>query len=139
MSQETFKKIGDSAEQMYGPRAILICGFTPFEQETVMSALDNIELADVPVIVATVADAETRLGEMLTRPDQTGLGADSDTARAVVMSGITANELDNIISVYRSTGLPRPLWATLTPVSENWTLATLLEELKKERSAMESK
>jgi hypothetical protein len=139
MSQETFKKIGDSAEQMYGPRAILICGFTPFEQETVMSALDNIELADVPVIVATVADAETRLGEMLTRPDQTGLGADSDTARAVVMSGITANELDNIISVYRSTGLPRPLWATLTPVSENWTLATLLEELKKERNAMESK
>ncbi|HPY34214.1 MAG TPA: DUF3783 domain-containing protein [Smithellaceae bacterium] len=139
MSQETFKKIGDSAEQMYGPRAILICGFTPFEQETVMSALDNIELADVPVIVATVADAETRLGEMLTRPDQTGLGADSDTARAVVMSGITANELDNIISVYRSTGLPRPLWATLTPVSENWTLATLLEELKKERSAMASK
>ena len=139
MSQETFKKIGDSAEQMYGPRAILICGFTPFEQETVMSALDNIELADVPVIVATVADAETRLGEMLSKPDQTGLGADSDTARAVVMSGITANELDNIISVYRSTGLPRPLWATLTPVSENWTLATLLEELKKERSAMASK
>ena len=139
MSQETFKKIGDSAEQMYGPRAILICGFTPFEQETVMSALDNIELADVPVIVATVADAETRLGEMLTRPDQTGLGADSDTARAIVMSGITANELDNIISAYRSTGLPRPLWATLTPVSENWTLATLLEELKKERSAMASK
>jgi hypothetical protein len=139
MSQETFKKIGDSAKQMYGPRAILICGFTPFEQETVMNALDSIELADVPVIVATVADAETRLGEMLTRPDQTGLGADSDTARAVVMSGITANELDNIISVYRSTGLPRPLWATLTPVSENWTLATLLEELKKERNAMESK
>ena len=139
MSQETFKKIGDSAEQMYGPRAILICGFTPFEQETVMSALDNIELADVPVIVATVADAETRLGEMLSKPDQTGLGADSDTARAIVMSGITANELDNIISAYRSTGLPRPLWATLTPVSENWTLATLLEELKKERSAMASK
>lgn len=139
MSQETFKKIGDSAKQMYGSRAILICGFTPFEQETVMNALDSIELADVPVIVATVADAETRLGEMLSKPDQTGLGADSDTARAIVMSGITANELDNIISVYRSTGLPRPLWATLTPVSENWTLATLLEELKKERNAMESK
>jgi len=31
--------------------------------------------------------------------------------------------------------LPRQLWATVTPVSEGWTLAQLLEELQKEGKA----
>jgi hypothetical protein len=137
MSQGTFKEIGESAKPLYGPRALLVCGFTPFEQETVMNLLDSIELANVPVIIAVTDDAETRLGEMLTRPDQTGLAAESDMARAIVMSGITADELHRIMSAYRSSGLPRPLWATLTPVSENWALAALLEEFNKERLAME--
>ncbi|HPD56705.1 MAG TPA: DUF3783 domain-containing protein [Smithellaceae bacterium] len=137
MSQGTFKEIGDSAKPMYGPRAVLVCGFTPFEQETVMNLLDNIALADVPVIIAATADAEIRLGDLLARPDQEGLGAESDMARAIVMSGVTADELHRIMSAYRSSGLPRPLWATLTPVSENWALAALLEELNKERIAME--
>jgi hypothetical protein len=137
MTEGTFKKIGNSAEPMYGPRAVLVCGFTPLEQETVMNLLDNIELADVAVIIATTADTEARLGDLLARPDQEGLGSDSDAARAVIMSGITEGELHQIISSYRSTGLPRPLWATLTPFSENWTLAALLAELQKERKAME--
>ncbi|MBN1473928.1 MAG: DUF3783 domain-containing protein [Syntrophaceae bacterium] len=137
MSQGTFKEIGNSAEPMYGPRAMLVCGFTAFEQETVMTLIDNVDLTDVPVIIATTADAEKRLGDLLTRADQTGLGAQSDMARAIVMSGITPDELNRIILAYRSSGLPRPLWATLTPVSENWDLAALLEELNKERLAME--
>jgi len=137
MSQGTFKEIGKSAEKMYGPRAVLVCGFTPFEQETVMNLLDNIDLADVPVIIAATTDTTTRLGDLLIRQDQEGLGAESDMPRAIVMSGITTDELHRIMSAYRSSGLPRPLWATLTPVSENWDLAALLEELNKERIAME--
>ena len=139
MSEGTFKKIGESAEPMYGPRAILICGFTPLEQETAMNLLDSIRVTDVPVIFATTEDTEKRLCELLTRVDQSGRNADSDISRAVVMSGITEGELRQILSSYRRTGLPRPLWASLTPFSENWTLAALLDELEKERIAMEKK
>ncbi|MEX1355731.1 MAG: DUF3783 domain-containing protein, partial [Desulfobacterales bacterium] len=35
--------------------------------------------------------------------------------------------------------LPRQLWATVTPVSENWTLAALLTELAEEDRAMQQK
>lgn len=139
MSEGTFRKIGESAEPMYGPRAILVCGFTPSEQKTVMKLLDTIQLADVPVIFATTADTETCLRELLTLPNQSGRNMDCNIARAVVMSGISEIELQQILSKYKGAGLPRPLWATLTPFSENWALSALLEELKKERIAMEQK
>jgi hypothetical protein len=139
MSKGTFRKIGESAEPMYGPRAILVCGFTPSEQKTVMKLLDTIQITDIPVIFATAADTDICLGELLTLPNQSGRNTDCDIARAVVMSGITERELQQILSNYKGTGLPPPLWATLTPFSENWALSTLLEELKKERIAMENR
>ena len=139
MSEGTFKKVGESAEPIYGPRAILVCGFTPSEQKTVLKLLDTIQLTDVPVIFATAADTEICLGELLTLPNQSGRNTDSDIARAVVMSGITERELQQILSNYKGARLPRPLWATLTPFSENWALSTLLEELKKERIEMEKR
>jgi hypothetical protein len=139
MSKGTFRKIGESPELMYGPRAILVCGFAPSEQKAVMKLLDTIQITDVPVIFATAADTDICLGELLTLPNQSGRNTDCDIARAVVMSGITERELQQILSNYKGAGLPRPLWATLTPFSENWALSTLLEELKKERIAMENR
>ena len=56
MSKGTFTKIGESTEPMYGPRAILACGFTQLEQEKLMKALDIIQLTDLPVTFATAAD-----------------------------------------------------------------------------------
>lgn len=139
MSEGTFKKVGESAEPMYGPRAILVCGFNSKEQETVMKLFDAIQLADTPVVFATAADTEMRLCDLLIRPDQSGRDEGSGIARAVVMSGITERELHQILSSYKGAGLPRPLWASLTPVSENWALSALLEELKAERMAMEKR
>ena len=83
------------------------------------------------------ADTEKSLCELFTWPNQSGLNTDSDIERAVVLSGMTERELQQILGNYRGAGLPRPLWATLTPFSENWPLSNLLDELKKERSAME--
>ncbi len=139
MSEGTFKKVGESTEPMYGPRAILVCGFTPSEQKTVIKFFDTIHLTDIPIIFATDADTEICLGELLTLPNQSGRNTDCDIARAVVLSGITERELQKILSNYKGSGLPRPLWATLTPFSENWALSSLLEELKKERIAMEER
>jgi hypothetical protein len=139
MSEGTFKKVGESTEPMYGPRAMLICGFTPSEQKTMIKLLDTIQLKDVPVIFATDADTEICLCELLTLPNKTGRNTNCDIERAVVLSGITERELQQILSSYKGSGLPRPFWATLTPFSENWALSTLMEELKKERIAMEKR
>jgi len=139
MSEGTFRKVGESEKPMYGPRAILVCGFAPSEQKTLTTVLDAIQLKDIPVIFATDADTETCLCELLTLPDQTGRDMDCDIERAVVLSGVTEKELQLIINNYRGLGLPSPLWATLTPFSENWALSALLEELNNERIAMEKR
>ena len=131
MSKGTFKKIGESTEPMYGPRAIMVCGFSPSEQKIMMKLLDTIQLTDIPVIFATDSDTGICLGELLILPNQSGRDTDCDIERAVIMSGITEKELQQILSNYKDVGLPRPLWATLTPFSESWTLSSLLEELKK--------
>jgi len=122
---------------MYGPRAMLVCGYTPPEQEKLMKTLNTIQLTDPTVTFATEADTGKSLGELLTRPDQSGRNDNSDIARAVILSGMTEKELQQLLSSYKKSGLPRPLWATLTPFSEKWTLSALLDELKQERLAME--
>ncbi len=137
MTKGTFKKIGESTKPMYGPRAILVCGFTSLEQEKLMKSLDKIQLTDLRVIFVTSDDTQKHLGELLARPDQWGRNEVSENARAVIMSGITEKELQLLLSSYKKTKLPRPLWATLTPFSEKWTLSALLDELKQERLAME--
>jgi len=72
MTKGTFKKLGESTKPMYGPRALLVCGFTPLEQEKVMKLLNNIQFADISVTFATAEDADQHLDELFTRPDQSG-------------------------------------------------------------------
>jgi hypothetical protein len=40
------------------------------------------------------------------------------------------------MAAYRGSELPSQLWATLTPVSENWFVADLLDELAAEAEAI---
>ena len=55
------------------------------------------------------------------------------------MSGFTQEELHLLMSAYRQAGLPRQLWATLTPASESWTVNALLDELVAESEAFKQK
>lgn len=139
MTQGTFQKVGQTDQRLYGPRAMLVCGFIPAEQDTFMALVSNLELADLPVVFAAAEDDGELLGDLLKRSDQSGREAAAGSARAVILSGITEHELHATLAAYRQTGLARPLWATLTPVSEAWTLSALLEELEQERRAMEQK
>ncbi|MBW1819490.1 MAG: DUF3783 domain-containing protein, partial [Deltaproteobacteria bacterium] len=64
-----------------------------------------------------------------------GRDAASTMRRAGIMSGFAQEELHRLLKGYRESGLPAILWATLTPVSENWFLKDLLEELAAEAEA----
>lgn len=139
MSEGTFKKVGKSTETLYGPRAMIVCGFSADDHPRIMDFAASIPLADMSVIFATDADGDCTLSEMIARPDQSCRGTHCSLARAIILAGITESELHRTLSAYRQSGLPRPLWATLTPYSENWALADLLAELAKERCEMENK
>ena len=137
MGEGTFKQIGKSDKTLYGSRAALVCGFTATEQKALMEFMAGIELTDLAVVFATEADGTALLKDLVTRSDQSGGDSDSGLTRAIILSGITETELHRMLSNYRKNELPSPLWATLTPYSENWSLSALLEELQKEHQEMQ--
>lgn len=132
----TFSRIAASAKRLFGPRGLLVCGFT-IEGQSHLDALCTASgIEALPQVYAATEDLETSLADLLQRPDQSGRGLASRMPAAIVMSGISEAELHQLMGVYRQTGLPWPLWATLTPVSQAWSLRQLLTELAAERAAL---
>jgi hypothetical protein len=138
MSHEgEFKKVDKSERKMYGPRKLLVCGYSESEQLGFLSLLEKNGFVDLPVIFVTSGETSRTLKEVLTSDDRSGRGEVSDMKRAVIMSGFTQKELHTLMKGYRVSGMQKQLWATLTPVSENWPVADLLEELAAEAEAID--
>ena len=135
MEEGTFEKVGQSEERMYGPKGIIVCGYAPPEHRFFLMFMEKAGFNDRPVIFARTEDGATSLKKLLSCFTAWGAGESSEMPRALIMSGFNQNEVHRIMSAYRYAGLPRQLWATVTPVSEGWTLAQLLEELQKEDKA----
>jgi hypothetical protein len=136
MAQGTFKKVGKSKKQMYGPQGILVCGYQPGEQSSLLCLLEQNGFKDLPVIFATDDYSAKSLKEVFTFNDRAGFGKQSDMRRAIIMSGFTQKELYKLMGIYRLSEMPSPLWATLTPISESWSISHLLDELAAESEAM---
>ncbi|MBW1705147.1 MAG: DUF3783 domain-containing protein [Deltaproteobacteria bacterium] len=137
MSHEgKFKKVGKSGKKMYGHRKLLVCGYPEREQRELLSLLRENGLSDLPVIFVTSGDLQRTLKEVLDSGDRHDEGEVSGMKRAVIMSGFTQKELHALMTAYRRSELPVQLWATLTPVSENWSVADLLDELAAEAEAI---
>ncbi|MEJ2475328.1 MAG: DUF3783 domain-containing protein, partial [Desulfobacterales bacterium] len=94
--------------------------------------------ARFPFIIEPYSRKKT-LKEVLSAEDRSGMGYSSTLHRAIIMSGFLQSEVHTLMTAFRQAGLPRQLWATVTPVSENWTLAALLTELAQEDRAMQQK
>jgi len=139
MRDGEFQKIQESDETMYGPKGILVCGYPPPEHRFFALFMDKAGLSDRPIIFPTNEDAGKTLSELFSLTTGSGMGEPADLPRAVILSGFTQNELHRIMYAYRQAGLPAQLWATLTPVSENWLLADLLKELLKENEILKEK
>ncbi len=127
------KKVGKSAKKMYGPRKFLVCGYSEQDQQTLLSLLEESGLKSVPVVFATSNDLQRTIKDMLGADDKTGAGEEAEMSRAIVVSGLTQKELHILMTAYRKAKLPAQLWAALTPTSEQWTVAALLEELAAEK------
>lgn len=136
MRNGTFTKVEKSEEKMYGPRQLLVCGYTSEQQPLLLSLLNQIDMADLPVKFITDEDFRRTLKDVLALKEKRGEGKPSTLSRAIIMCGLTHKELHRLMGIYRGSGFPKQLWATLTPISENWTVKDLLEELAKESEAM---
>ena len=127
-----FKKVGKSEKKLHGPRKLIVCGYPDLEQHALLSLLEKNDFNDLPVIFVTNQDSKKAISELLTLDDRSGQDEFSDMRRAIIMSGFTQNELHRLMTAYRNSGLSTQLWATLTPISENWPVEKLLGELAAE-------
>jgi len=139
MSEGGFEKVSPSDKPMYGPRKLLICGFSAEIQPHVVKLMELIKLSEIPRIWVTEEHADSLISEVLALEDNTGWGATSELPRAIIMCGLTQNELHLLMSGSREAGMQPPLWATLTPTSETWTVQDLLKELLAEHRAMQQR
>ena len=139
MSDAGFEKVSQSDKPMYGPRKLLISGFSSATQPKFVRLLELIGLSETPRVWVTEENGNRLISEVLALEDSTGWGVSSELTRAIIMCGLTQNELHLLMSGSRQSGLKPPLWATLTPTSETWTVQDLLKELSAEHQAMQKK
>ncbi|MBW2514752.1 MAG: DUF3783 domain-containing protein [Deltaproteobacteria bacterium] len=136
MVDATFEKVTTSDKPLYGSRKLLLCGFPSAAQPKFETVLGMAALQKIKKIWVTDDQDHMVLSTLLQLPDNSGASVSSNLPRAIIVSGISQNELINLMSVCKKVGMMNALWATLTPVSENWTIQKLLAELAAERKAM---
>lgn len=132
----TFEKVRHSDQVLYGPRKLLLCGFPASSQSKFRALLEMLGIGNLPLVWITADQAEVPIQEALAMADGTGAQSDSDMERAIVVSGISQNELHQLMNGCRQAGMQNALWAALTPTSEKWSIGQLIAELKAERAAM---
>ena len=130
------KKVGQTDSRLYGPRRILLCGYSGAEIKHFQKILKDAQVSGIALIAANTKSLSCELKDLFSQIAKSGFTKDSALPRAAIIAGISEKELHAIMNAYRTGGLPRQFWATLTPVSENWTLQELLVELRKENNAI---
>ena len=139
MTDATFTKVSPSDKPLYGPRKLLLCGFSPDTQSKFVKVLEYAGMVNVPRIWVTHEQVNMPISKIIELPEGSGFGVSSQLPRAVVVSGVMEKELIALMTVCRKTGMKDALWATLTPTSETWDLQRLLSELAAERDALSKK
>jgi hypothetical protein len=137
MTDDGFQKVDQSENLLYGPRKLLLCGFAADVQPKIITLLDMIGLSSIPLVWVTDNQADIHVAELVQLENGAGTGASSALPRAIIMSGISQNELHKLMAGCRKSGMQQPLWATLTQTSESWPIQNLLKELAAEHRAMQ--
>ena len=132
----TFKPVGDTEQRMHGEPAVITTGFSPAEQIELKALLEALAMVQVRLIFVSGPQADLPLAELAALDAGGGFGEQAQLPRAIVMSGLSEQQFNRLMTLYRAAELPRPLWAAVTPHSESWSLRALLAELVKEREAL---
>ncbi len=139
MSKGSFKRIERSERCVYGPRKLLLTGFSAGVQDRFKSLLQTLGILDIALVWANEDHSQMIIEDLAQLPDGSGIGGSSSLPRAIIVGGVTEKELQQLITGCRKAGLKKVLWATLTPTSVTWPLQQLLRELDAEHAALSRK
>jgi len=134
-------------DDLFGPTAMLLCGFSSAERDAVRAMLGrNLGAGDhVAVLTLTQGGLDGTLRDAL---EGESLHADAgasplqpgSTRRVVILSGMYSGEVIDVVGAWRDAGLPEPVWAAAVPGNyDNRTLAQLLEDVAADDAAMQAR
>lgn len=136
MTETGFEKLDNTEKALFGPRKLVLTGFSAASQIKFKTLLEKLGLSDLPPVWAASGQLDEPLNDLADRPEGFGEGVDSGLPRAIIAGGITQRELRLLMSGCRNAGMKRAIWATLTPTSVTWPLKQLLAELTAEHKAL---
>jgi len=139
MSDPGFEKIQRSDKRLFGPRKLLLCGFAAEAQPDFESLLEILGIADLPLIWILQEQAAETINALVDLADGWGATQSSTLPRAIIVSGISENELHQLMTGCRRAGMKQALWAALTPTSIQWPLQQLLAALSAEHQALSAR
>ena len=122
---------GTTAEQRFGPDALLLCGFLPSEGDAVRALLSDLGSDFIRVLQLEEGMQFLTLGQALmtdppARPVRPALGV----PRILFMSGMSSQEVSMFIDAFLECDLgPVPMFAAAVPRSVDKTLSQLFEEI----------
>ena len=93
MTDAQFEKVSYTDKPLYGPRKLLFCGFSQKVQPNFNKLLKFIGLSEIPKVWVAQDRADTGVGELIHLEDGAGWGVSSELARAIIIAGITQNEM----------------------------------------------
>ncbi len=126
----------DNSGLLPGPKAILISGFSDEDAVRVRHFLAELD-EDVPIIRLTPSMLTKRLEQALRITESTEIPLrETDIPRAMIISGISLELLHSILDTLRDSGFNRPMMATSTETSLEFTVKELLLHLMDEMQAL---
>lgn len=137
MNDGTFQRIESTNEGAIGPASILVCGFSIQIESTIKKVLDSVGAEDHRVVFCSSSMVKQPLGQALECTEGSRDPAAPDKLpRAMVLSGLSGSQLQAFLSGYRTSGLPRPIFASVTPINLEFPVGKLLVELLREQREM---
>ncbi|MBU1218826.1 DUF3783 domain-containing protein [Myxococcota bacterium] len=136
MTTGEFEKLGTSEEKMHGPRCLMVTGFTREQRNYFLNLQENAGIDPAKVVFVGPESIKIKLEELVEKPNEWDLETDLEYPPVVIMSGLLESELHAFMKNYRSSNLPAPLFAVLTPISEKWSFEYLVKHLVREYMEM---
>lgn len=130
------RKLEDEKKLIFGPNAVLLCGFALDEFEQICSAIEQTGAADHALIYCTEAMVGYSLKSALECSNYYHPLVPADRLpRVLIMSGMDDRQVKQLLQNFPP-GLQRPIFATATPHNMKLMVRNLLIELVREHKAM---
>ena len=134
----SFEKIQNTDNQVIHARTcILIYGFTPQELKNLkniarLTGLNDQILLDKDTLSTTILDL------LEGNPVQTCIASETPVSKAIIFNNVPSNRMNAFIESLKKFRISRPLMATVTETSINWTVEELIQNLAAERYALKN-